>query len=507
MTDNRTDKNFSGFSINILYVLSIALLAVAVRVMSLEYVEVGGDSLCVWENVVNLVNSGNYIEWTHHTLRWAINLPLYFILKMFGTTQVNYYILPILYSTISAILAFYIGTVLKDRRFGLLSALLLILYPKMTTMGSQLWPGLYEMTYLLGCVLALLCWRKYGGWYLLALAGMLAGCAWGSRVTSIYYGPGILALLYLGKRRVKPVIIFTAFFFFVLGLEWFYFYNATGNSLGRFGVITQTHVTQDELLVSVGQYLLNFLKLVKFRGLLPVVLAGLGVAVWLVRRGDENEKCIAILFLGGLFFNVYMISSLSPLKLAAPVGSRYLTAGTPYLIMVLLLGLRKWHELSPRAATFFKYGLIVAFAAFTLKEVPSQNTFSRLQEDAQNARIITEEKLPVLMRYNAWAPNIIEQSVMGLFGIEKRGRLKINEDDKMMKNGRRMHIMLFEQQTDKDFKPETINGYYYFYSGNEKDLAGSSRVGVSDFSRKDHKLIIVPKESLPQGILKGDPAK
>ncbi|MBI9112716.1 hypothetical protein [Maridesulfovibrio ferrireducens] len=497
MADNRMDNNFSGFTINIFYAVSIALLAVAVRVISLEYIEIGGDSLSVWENVVNLVNSGNYIEWTHHTVRWAINMPLTLVLKMFGTTQANYYILPIFYSAISAILAFYTGTVLKDRRFGLLSALLLILYPKMTTMGSQLWPGLYEMTYLLGCVLALLCWRKYGGWYLLALAGMLAGCAWGSRVTSIYYGPGILALLYLGKRRVKPILIFTAFFFFVLGLEWFYFYNATGNSLGRLGVITQTHVTQDLLLVSVSQYLLNFLKLVKFRGLLLVVLAGLAAAVWLLKRGDENEKCIAVLFLGGLFFHVFMICNLNPLKLATPVGSRYFTAGTPYMIMVVLLGIRKWHEFSPRAATFFKYGLIVAFAAFTLKEVPSQNTFSRLQEDTQNARIITEEKLPVLMRFNAWAPNIIEQSAMSLFGFEKQERLKLNEGKKMIKNGRRMHIMLFEQQTDKDFKPKMINGYYYFYSGNEKDLERASRVGVSDFSRKDHKLIIIPKESLP----------
>ena len=507
MTDNRIRYNFSDLSINLFYVLGIVALSTAVRVLSLEYIEIGGDSLSVWENVVNLVNNGCYIEWTHHTIRWAINLPLYLILKIFGTASTNYYILPILYSAISAVLVFYVGSVLKDRRFGFLSALLLILYPKMTTMGSQLWPGLYEMIYLLGCVLALLYWRKRGGWQLLAIAGVLAGCAWGSRVTSIYYGPGILALLYLGKKRVRPVLIFSVFFLAVVMLEWFCFYNITGSVLGKFSIITQNHVSRAELLITFGEYLLNFLNLIKLRGLLIVFLAGVAVSIWFIRRGDDNEKCLSILFLGGLFFSVFMISSLHPLKLAAPVGSRYLTAGTPYLIMILLLGLRKWHESSPRAAKFFKYGLIIAFAAFTLKEVPSQNTLTRLQEDLQNGRIITEEKIPVLMRYTAWSPNVIEQSVMSLFGVEKQGRLKINEDRKMSKNARRMRIILFGKQTDENYKPENINGYYYFYSGNEDDLAKASRVGISDFDRKGHKLIIIFKNSLPQELLKGAPIK
>ncbi|WP_291329230.1 hypothetical protein [Desulfovibrio sp. UCD-KL4C] len=503
MIDNRTRYNFSDFSINLFYVLGIVVLSIAVRILSLEYIEIGGDSLAAWENVVNLVNNGCYIEWTHHTIRWAINLPLYLMLKAFGTASANYYILPIFYSAISAVLVFYVGSVLKNRRFGFLSALLLILYPKMTTMGSQLWPGLYEMTYLLGCVLALLYWRKNGLWQLLAIAGVLAGCAWGSRVTSIYYGPGILALLYIGKKRVSPILIFSIFFLAVVALEWGCFYNITGNVLGKFSIILRNHVSQGQLLVTPGEYLLNFLDLVKLRGLLIVFLAGFAVSIWFIRRGDDNEKCLSVLFLGGLFFSVYMLCSLHPLKLAAPVGSRYLTAGTPYLIMILLLGLRKWRGSSPRAAKFFKYGLIIAFAAFTLKEVPSQNTFSRLQEDLQNGRIIAEEKIPVLMRYTTWSPNIIEQGVMSLFGYDKQGRLKINEDRKMLKNARRMSIMIFSKQTDENYKPENINGYYYFYSGNKDDLAKATRVGISDFDRKGHKLRIISKKLLPQELLKG----
>ncbi|CCO23191.1 ArnT family glycosyltransferase [Maridesulfovibrio hydrothermalis] len=500
-----SDQNsFSEKTSEPLLVAGIFIFAIVVRLISLEYIEIGGDSLCVWENTVNLVNAGHYFEWNHHTMRWAINMPLYLILELFGTSSLNYYILPICYSALSAVLAYYVGKQLKGRRFGLFVAVLLVLYPKMTTMGSQLWPGLYEMTYLLGCTLALLIWRKNGGWQLLALAGVLAGCAWGSRLTSIYYGPGILALLVLGKRKFKPVFIFSAFFFLVLGLEWYYFYSDSGNILGRFGIITQTHVAQDELLVSTGQYLLNFLKMVKFRGLLPVVLAAAGVGIWLVRRGGDDEKCIAILFLGGLFFNVYMISSFSPLKLAAPVGSRYLTAAAPYMVIILLLGLDLWREKSPRAAAFFKWGLIIAFAAFTLKEVPAQHTLSRLQEDISNARTVSDSNIPVLMRYTAWTPNGIEKTVMELFGVEKQGRLKINEDTKMLKNARRMRIMLFGQSTDKEYKPESIDGYYYLYKGDRKSLAEFPLVGVSDYSRKGHKLVIVPAESLPQEILRGE---
>ncbi len=485
-------------------IVGLVLLTVFIRLISLEYIEIGGDSLCVWENAVNLVNAGHFFEWNHHTMRWAINMPLFVILKALGTSSLNYYILPVFYSAVSTVLVFYVGKRLGDSRLGFFAALLLLLYPKMTTMGSQLWPGLYEMTYLLGCVLSLLVWRQKGGWQLLALAGLLAACAWGSRLTSIYYGPGVLALLVLGKKRFKPVIIFSAFFFLVLGLEWFYFYSDTGNILGRFGIITQTHVAQDELLVTGGQYLLNFLKMVKFRGLLPVVIAAVCVGIWLARRGSSDAKCIAILFLGGLFFHVYMVSSLSPLKLAAPVGSRYLTAAAPYMIIILLIGLDRWSEKSPRVADVFKWGLVIAFASFTIKEVPAQNTLSRLQEDIENAQQINNSQLPVVMRYNAWTPNRIEKVVMDLVGVEKKGRLKVNEDTKMLKNGRRMRIMLFGLPTDKNFRPESLNGYYYLYKGDRASLKEASLVGVSDYSRKGHKLIIVPADSLPQEILRGE---
>lgn len=316
--------------------------------------------------------------------------------------------------------------------------------------------------------------------------------------------PGCACTSGAGQEEIQTGYYFFSFFLLVLGLEWFYFYSDTGNILGRFGIITQTHVAQDELLVTGGQYLLNFLKMVKFRGLLPVVIAAVCVGIWLARRGSSDAKCIAILFLGGLFFHVYMVSSLSPLKLAAPVGSRYLTAAAPYMIIILLIGLDRWSEKSPRVADVFKWGLVIAFASFTIKEVPAQNTLSRLQEDIENAQQINNSQLPVVMRYNAWTPNRIEKVVMDLVGVEKKGRLKVNEDTKMLKNGRRMRIMLFGLPTDKNFRPESLNGYYYLYKGDRASLKEASLVGVSDYSRKGHKLIIVPADSLPQEILRGE---
>ncbi|WP_432738796.1 hypothetical protein [Maridesulfovibrio sp. FT414] len=495
---------FSGRQSDLIPVICLVLFAVLVRVVTLEYIEIGGDSLCVWENVVNLVNYGHYFEWNHHTMRWAINMPLSLVLELFGTSSLNYYILPVLFSALSAMLAYFAGKELGSRGFAVCTSVLVVLYPKMTTMGSQLWPGLYEMTYLLGCVLCLLVWRRKGGWWLLALGGILAACAWASRLTAIYYSPGILALLVFDRRQVRPVLIFSVFFAVVIGIEWLYFWHDTGNALGRVGIITGSHVAQDELLVSPVQYFLNFTKLIKFRGLLPVVLAALGISVWLLRRGSGNEKCLAILFLGGLFFNIYMVSSLSPLKLAAPVGSRYLTAAVPYMVMIMLLGLERWRAESPRAADAVRWALIIAFAAFSLKEIPTQNTLLRLRNDLNNARIVSEEHLPVLMRFNAWTPNVAEKVVFDLLGMEKKGRLKINEDEKMLKNGRRMQIMLFGKPTDKDFKPESINGYYYIFMGDRSSLTGASRVAVSDFSRKDHELIIVPADSLSREIIRGE---
>ena len=285
----------------------IVLFTALVRIASLEYIEIGGDSLDVWENMVSLLSSGHYQDWNHHTMRWAINMPLFMILKGFGVSSLNYYILPVLFSIAGAVLMYFVAVEVMGRNYAVLSSVLLTLYPKMTTMGSQLWPGIYEMTWLLCCVLCLLLWRKKERWWLLALAGVFAGCVWGSRVTGIYYGPGILALLLIGKRRINPVLLFSAFFVLVIGLEWVYFYSDTGNILGRIGIMTQTHVSREELLVGFAEYIMNFTNLIKFRGLLPVLIAALGIGVWLMRRGNNVEKCMAVLFLGGLFFNVYMI--------------------------------------------------------------------------------------------------------------------------------------------------------------------------------------------------------
>lgn len=503
MDSKSASVSFSRRFPDILPVCFLILFTALVRIASLEYIEIGGDSLDVWENMVNFLSSGHYLEWNHHTMRWAINVPLLAVLKIFGATPLTYYIQPVLFSIAASVLMYFVASEVMDRNFAVLSAVLLTLYPKMTTMGSQLWPGVYEMTWLLGCVLCLLVWRRNESWWLLALAGILAGCVWGSRVTGIYYGPGILALILIGKRRLNPVLVFSLFFFLIVGLEWTYFYLDTGNILGRIGVMTQTHVTREELLVSFSQYLMNFTNLIKFRGLLPVLIAGLLIGIWVVRRGESNEKCIAVLFLGGLFFNVYMISSLAPLKMAAPVGSRYLTAGVPYMLLTILIGLEHWAGRAPKAALYVKWILIIAFAAFTLKNVPEQNTLLRLKSDMKSAALVSEKNLPVLMRYNAWVPNVIEDVAMRLAGYERTERLKINEDVKMRKNARRMRIMLFGELGGQNLKPQTIDGYYYFFRGNSAILAKASKVAVSDFSRKGHKLLILSSDSLPDKIIRG----
>ena len=93
---------------------------------------------------------------------------------------------------------------------------------------------------------------------------------------------------------------------------------------------------------------------------------------------------------------------------------------------------------------------------------------------------------------------------MDMAGYKREGRLKINEDVKMAKNARRMKIMLFGLSTDWDFKPRSIDGYYYFFSGDPAVLKTANRVAVSEFSRKGHMLLIVSPKSLPDKIIRGE---
>lgn len=491
-----------SFRINDLYLLAtLAVLSISVRLATLEYVEIGGDSLEVWMNIRAWAEQGSVLEWFHKTSRWAVTIPLLAVMKLFGTRPENYYILPVAYATAGALLGYGTGRLLLGRAGGLLTGLLLILYPKMATAGSQLWPGIYVMTYLLASVLLILLWRRKGAWPLLACAGILFGLAWASRVMAIYYLPGLLLLIWAEKRNPRALMVFLLSWGVVLGLEWVGFVLVAGDPLGRIGVITATHAGKAQLRVTPIEYFLNFINLIDLRGLLPVFLAGAAASVHLLRKGNGEEKGISLLFLGALFFTTYMPASISPLALAAHVGTRYLTAAVPYLLLALLLVLERLRCRHPRLRQWILGGLVAAFAVFTVLRIPATNSLAQVAEDARIMGVAVEQDLPVVMRYFGWKPNMVEGWIMKAVGVEPPERApKRSVDTKMLKNARRLTILYNSGGDPATHMPPLDLGHgLYLYRGTRASLKTSKTLGVSDFERLDQRLYLASPETVLEG--------
>ena len=470
-------------------------LSVLVRFLTAEYVEYGGDCVHLWINIRRVLDGLSFNAWNHHTMRWAINLPLLGVVKLFGPHPQVYYILPTLYASVAAVLFYLIGERLHGPRLGFWTSLLSILYPQMTQTGSQIWPGVFELTYIAACVWLLLVWLDENRLKWLVLAGVAFVLAWASRVTAVYFLPGLVLLIWLPERRFKPVLVFGAVIASLCFVELLYFWADTGNILGRVGVIKSTHGSQTELLVTPAKYLLRAKGFLKLRGLFGVLVASIGACWFAWKGGDRRVRAVAVLFLVHVFLEAYMISGLNPFKVAQPLGTRYHTVAAPYGILLLLLALERLDGRRRRVKTMLLGLLLAAFTFFSFQKIPA--TLSVLQMTRDN-RILSQAlagRSSILVRYTPWEPNWIEARVMRLFGYSgRRKNLGADEVLRFMGKNRARIYALYAPDIRipvQKVLPEMSkrSKYEYVLSASERE---EPHVGV-EFGRKAFKAFPLPQ--------------
>jgi len=396
----------------LLVFLGIVLVSVAVRLITAEYVDIGGDNSEKWRQVHYLVEGLGYTQWYQQTVRWAILLPLAGLMKTFGLNPVLMYVQPVLYSSLSAGLIYLIGKKLQGQTLGVTAALAVIVFPQMAQTGSQLWPGVFELFHICLCIWLILIWLDTDSTPILLLAALSFFIGWGCRVTMIYAAPGLALLLFLPTRRLGPPILFFCIFGVLCILEWMVFWRLTGNPMGRIGVISATHLQTAGLGIPLGEYLLNIKAIVKLKGLMVIWVLCLIAAVHNAVAGESRWRALGLLYLIHAFLLLYMISSLSPLKLAMPVGTRFWGVIAPVgllLLMRSLLGLRPaW----PKTAKCSIAMVFIAFIAFTVMKIPPTNSLVQLAGDYSLLAPILEDGKPILMRYEHWQPNFMEAAVI-----------------------------------------------------------------------------------------------
>jgi dolichyl-phosphate-mannose-protein mannosyltransferase len=324
----------------------IFVAAVLFRVLTAEYIEAGGDAVRKWW-FCKLVVQGRWglLEWNHHTMRWAINLPVIAIQWMLGAHPSVYYVWPILSFGVAAVFFLLIGNRLFSRPVAVLLTIAFIAYPQMVRQGAQFLPSGPGMMYLLIAVYCLLRWLERRALRWTALSAVAFFAMYGSKITAVYYLPVILGVLIWWSwdqetvlRKIRPALVFMACLVALVGVECVVFQQITGFHYGRLGrLLTSGQIKRAQdptkrwgrssASQTLGEYAMAF-KLyghVKPRLNVWCLHAGFLAAVGLLLARKRRFPLVALLMIIGYLAHVYAVVGVFPFRRPEPVIARVLT--------------------------------------------------------------------------------------------------------------------------------------------------------------------------------------
>lgn len=465
----------------LLPLLLLIVLSIAVRLATAEYVDIGGDNIWRWTSALDLHDGLGLRRWTHHNMRWAIMLPLWGVINLLGTNPAVYYVLPIAAASLGTVFVYLIGRRLHSSRFGFAAALLVIVFPQMAQSGSQNWPSIFQFAHAAVAIWAILKWQEKKRPALLALAALFFVFCWGANVSAIYYFPGLLLLIWVPSRDFRAVFLFCCVVGLCLGLEWAYFWHDTGNLYGGIGIIKAA--TPSVETISWSDYLLNFLRLNKLRGLLPIFLLTLLASLGLTGDDDPRIRALASFHLIFLFLLLYMVSGFNPIRLAQPIGARYWCAVAPFGLMLLLLVLFRLGRRHPKASKVLIGTLFAAFIAFSVKDIPARNNILQVADDYAVLRPVLQARQPLLLHWEPWSPNWIESVVFRAAGVKKTPNTDPHDVSLSMERGILRALGLFAPDREQFYAFQRdllhpVDGLTYVYvpAGTPPDAAPGAEI-------------------------------
>ncbi|WP_319549686.1 hypothetical protein [Desulfogranum marinum] len=437
---------------NIVIILALFSLSMLVRLCFSSNIEAGGDAIFKWAMVRDYVENGSLPpDWairSHHALRWAINIPVLIIQKIYGTEPQNYYIWPFFSSTMGVLFFYLIVKNIHSKLWGTLAAIAFLFSSPMLRQGSQFLPMGPAATYLLGSIYFLQIWINKKRLSLLILSVIFLFFSYGSKVTSIYYFPAfaILILIFSNKsddnkitiRYFKPLIYFSLLLAIFFGTEAILTQKLTNEPGGRLACIAMGNhgdpkrrqkrhaekILAKDLKVAtttLGEYAGNIFVYYKLHSneketiLLYIALLQ-AIAVLAIKK--KELYTISIPFLFGFFGHAYSIIGVYPFLRPEKMNFRYHTViyTLAIIIFITFLGyLDKRQTLKVKKGAAYhihRYYLITALALvfYSIGTIKTPKIFTNgYFTTKRNSIAITkarEQGMPILIKLsskeNAW---------------------------------------------------------------------------------------------------------
>lgn len=401
------------------------------RFLTLDLIEKSGDAVWKWSFLRYYAVSGIWYPDTpdHHQGRWGLNLPVYALMKLFGTSWWVYYIYPLLTALGCAILAYWIAAKLRSKAAGVATFLLICFFPHTVRESTQFLPMMPATFYMLGAIVLLLRHLKTGALMPLFWSGLLAGISYGCKFTSLYWAAafGLYLLLYPVEKReyfrvwkfhVGPAAFcFSAGLLLVLVLETVLldaFFGVTG---GRVEVILGSHLSHrvSPEYLGIGGYLLSFFRPLEFSGKYfqsgPAILLFCGVllmAILQLKKGcPPGRRLLAFSFMTAYLLHCYVVYKVFPFLHPEKAHLRYFLLLAVVGILILTTG---WDEaaaglrrfLSRRKVLLLQTAYLSAIFVLMLIRVGNQwqhgNHPYGLFRMQKNFTAAQQQNLPVLNR-------------------------------------------------------------------------------------------------------------
>jgi hypothetical protein len=179
----------------------------------------------------------------HHTARFSINGWIWLVQRLFGTHPNGMYLTPLLASLAQVPLLYACGRALGVPAAGFAACLALLLFDPALDASSQLLPGIFQATYVLAALHALLCFARAPeqGRRWLCFAGAWLFAAYLAVVTTVYVFPGVALGAGAVRRSLRDAVWVFAVFAGLFVLETVGYALWSPYPFGQFQLILRTH--------------------------------------------------------------------------------------------------------------------------------------------------------------------------------------------------------------------------------------------------------------------------